>query len=755
MDFLKATLALFLSLLLTSAYAAIDPVSWSVSPAGFPPNTVNGNSYSVTFTFTNNLPRPVPFDVSSVFDGGSFSVTHGCKTTLAGKNQPNSSCLLHLQFQPSSPGLNTAKLSMLYHNNVVPLPTLSSTSTGTVGSIQGFVSTPLPGVTYTGVTYPVQFTYVNHGTVPVTATAVVPSGFNPNPANGCTAAIPVGGSCTVSGTFTPVSVGQTSLGVTYYYNDGSTSRSVPLVTQTVVKNGAGCHQINGMAVLPLPDKTYIYADNVVKYEFTNFCPSTESLGTVSLASDGTATLTKGTDTCSGATLAQSQSCSVYVSVVPTVTAADLTVSASISYQGGSLSASAHTSEEVQALTQTDSKHTVMFVNQCDFPVWYEFSNGSGTSADPTPANARTFADYQINRQVRGNSPYIKVLMVDQYLNGAIYARTGCDATTGVCQTANCPVIAGTATCQLGVQPVPPQTKFELNMGTAGNDGIYDVSVINGFNVPGEVRSLAPVNSGPPPPGNIKFPFNCGQSTGALIQPANTALGACPWTFSPPSTAPDAPANYIWVTGGSPGVNCTQNSDCALSPLGKYCGMTSPDPVDGKIYRSCGNFLGYYTLADYIGLTAPGQWDPAYDLYALYGMGNPLQPQGTGPTDYGNFGGAAATVAAMYGCQTTTTNALNTGYNTQAQNNDKVCGCYNWNDSQSLAYTPQVTDCTGHNIQWHGTVFPRILWLKQACPTAYSFQFDDKSTQWQCNTSGVKTSYQITFCPGGKTGKPAS
>ncbi|CAM2961714.1 thaumatin family protein [Legionella worsleiensis] len=754
MDFVKAALALVLSLFLASADAAIDPVSWSVSPAGFPPSTVVGNSYSLTFTFTNNLPRPVPFDVSSAFDGGSFAITHGCNKTLAGRNQPDSSCLVHLQFQPSSPGRNTARLSMRYHNNVVPLPTLFSTSAETSGAIKGFVNIPLPAVTYTGVTYPVEFTYVNHGTVPVTATAVVPSGFTPNPAGGCTAAIPVGGQCTVSGTFSPVSLGQTSLGVTYTYTQGGSSISVPLVTQTIVKNGAGCHQINGMAVLPLPDKTYIYADNVVKYEFTNHCPSTETLGQVALASDGTATLTKGTDTCSGASLAQSQSCSVFVSVVPTVTTADLTVSATLPYLGGSLSASAHTSEEVQALTQTNSRHTVMFVNQCDFPVWYEFSNGTGTSADPTPAGSRSFADYQINQQVRGNSPYTKVLSVDQYLNGAIYVRTGCDATTGVCETANCPVIPGTATCQVGVQPVPPQTKFELNMGTAGNDGIYDVSVINGFNVPGQVRSLAPINLGPTPVNNIPFPFNCGQSAGALIQSTNSFLGSCPWTFTPPSTPPDSPANYIWVSGGSAGVNCTQNSDCSMSPLGPYCGMTSPDPVDGRIYRRCGNFLGYYTLADYIGLTAPSQWDPVYDLYTLYGMGDLLQPAGTGSTQYGNFGGAPATYAALYGCQTTTTNALNTGYALQSQNNDKVCGCYNWNDIGSLVFTPQVTDCTGQNLTWLGTVFPRILWLKQACPTAYSYQFDDKSAQFQCNETSKKTSYQITFCPGGKSGKPA-
>ena len=391
-------------------------------------------------------------------------------------------------------------------------------------------------------------------------------------------------------------------------------------------------------------------------------------------------------------------------------------------------------------------------------MWYSFTNGNGanypSSPDPTPANQRSFNDYKLSEQVTGLVPATKVLAVNEFLNGALYARTGCNPTTGQCATANCEVIANTGTCKLGVQPNPPQTKFELNIASSGFDGIYDVSVINGFNVPGAIQSLAPIFSGPTPAGNIPYPFNCGQTAGGLIQP-NNGLGACSWAFTPPSHSPDTPANYQWVSGGSAGSDCSSNADCS----GLTCGMTSP-AGDGKIYRRCGLFLGYWTLADYIGYSSAGQWELNYDLYSLYDMASKLTPIGTGSTDYGKFKAGSppaiidANYSAMYGCIKTTTNALNTGYNGQLTNNDKVCGCYNWDQSTSVAKTAQVTPCTGFNSQWTSTVFPRISWLKKACPTAYAYQYDDKSSQFQCNRPMIKTSYQVTFCPGGKTGKPS-
>lgn len=51
----------------------------------------------------------------------------------------------------------------------------------------------------------------------------------------------------------------------------------------------------------------------------------------------------------------------------------------------------------------------------------------------------------------------------------------------------------------------------------------------------------------------------------------------------------------------------------------------------------------------------------------------------------------------------------------------------------------------------------IQWLKDACPTAYSYPFDDHSSTFNCNTSDaaqqnqVNMDFEIVFCPGGVIG----
>src|SRR5579862_3303784 len=76
---------------------AKDPISWTISPSsGFPSQTTKGNIYTVTYTLTNNLPFAVPLSVSDAFNGGKFSLTNGCNTTL----QPNGTCQVTLSLQP-------------------------------------------------------------------------------------------------------------------------------------------------------------------------------------------------------------------------------------------------------------------------------------------------------------------------------------------------------------------------------------------------------------------------------------------------------------------------------------------------------------------------------------------------------------------------------------------------------------------------------------------------------------------------------
>ncbi len=768
------TLATFVGILFSlHAYAGTDPIGWSVSPSGFPATTTIGSTYAVTYTMTNNLPFAVPLSIDTNYVGGSFTLDNGCNKTLAAKGSAGSSCLVHLLLQPLKVGQSTAQVILAYHNNRVPLPKLLSTAVSgeTVDRINGFITNPLPAVTYTGTNYPFTFTFYNNGPSSVTATAVNLSGFSAT-TNTCTSALAANASCVVTGTFSPVATGSATLNATYVYSSNGSSKSVPLSTQTNVHTSSGgCHHVSGFVALPLPVSTLIYSDHVVKYTFTNNCnSSTETLGNINFTSDipvSPPTLTKGTDTCSGATLAAGGNCSIYLSVIPNAIAtgsSDMSVTASIPYNNSTLVAHSTTSTDVNRITNQSSLHTVMFVNQCSQGVWYAFQNGAGgnKSPDPTPSASRTWAGYQLNQQITGAAPQVITLQFSQYNGGSIVGRTGCDTnpaspTYGVCNTGNCTSLGNsTGTCTVSSAPTSPATIYEQTMNsTAGTDGVYDMSLINGFNIPGEYRSLAPMVT------PLNFNNACGQSAGAIIQPAASGLTICPWTFTPPSTGTDCtagtqtddPANYYYVTAGADDA-CTPGS-CSG---GQVCGMAwTPQPSSNPQYlgtpvtRRCGTFQGYWTVTDWINYSATtGVWGSC-NLYAHYSMGTTLDSiKPVSQPTYGTFGGLTATLSNLYGCQITSNDSLDSGYDAGKIN---ACGCKDWNNPSDYI-APQLANCQSFNPLWSTYVLDRIKWLKQACPNAYSYQFDDKSSSFTCNVPDQQTAYEVTFCPGGKTGAPA-
>lgn len=767
-----------------------DPVSWSIFPAsGLPAQTKIGSSYVVTYTLTNNIPLPVPLSISGLYNGGKFSIITTCNTTL----QPNQSCQVSLGFQPIRAGVHNATVVMNYHRNRVPLPQLVSTTADIItnANVTGHITIPLPSVTYLGVTYPMTFTFINNSQTPVATSSVIASGFTPT-SNGCAGSIPAFSSCDVSGSFTPTAVGQYTFGVTYNYATGS----VPLTTETNSQKSVGpCHQLISEVALPLPTSTLIYSDNVVKFSFTNACPTIETLGAVSVSSDITTSppiLTQGTaaqnlDDCSNNRLAPGASCSVYVSVIPNAVTSptnDLSVTASVFYNGGQSRSDATSSEVVNATPTT--QHAIEFVNQCSQPVWYGFQP-VGT---PDPTSNPKWSSYQMNQQIKGAAPATRILTTSQYYGGSIFGRTGCDPSTGVCHTANCTALNNTTgTCTQAARP--PYTTFEENLySSPGIDGFIDISLINGFNVPGEFRTLAAYEPVTSPYATTTF--GCGNSGGAIIQPVGSALNYCTWSFSPPNTGTDCsagtetdnPSNYYFVPEGAddgctPG-SCSGNNVCGMA----YTAQPSYNPVylGTPITRHCGPVQGYWTVADYTGYSASAQWGSC-NLYSHYAMGATLDSikPSTQPS-YGYSGSfpnqdpmPPAKLLDMYGCVPTSAltcytspgtpykcfntppnpiYSLNSGYDSGFVN---VCGCHDWNNASTTparAYTASAGECASGNSLWDSKVYSRILWIKEACPTAYSYQFDDKSSQYVCNKKGQFTSYQIGFCPGGKSGLPS-
>jgi hypothetical protein len=67
-------------------------------------------------------------------------------------------------------------------------------------------------------------------------------------------------------------------------------------------------------------------------------------------------------------------------------------------------------------------------------------------------------------------------------SGRMWARTGCvfdAADAGICQTSDC---GGRMECR-GAGATPPATLFEVTLGKAGGEDFYDVSLVDGYNLP--------------------------------------------------------------------------------------------------------------------------------------------------------------------------------------------------------------------------------------------------------------------------------
>ena len=71
-----------------------------------------------------------------------------------------------------------------------------------------------------------------------------------------------------------------------------------------------------------------------------------------------------------------------------------------------------------------------------------------------------------------------------------------------------------------------------------------------------------------------------------------------------------------------------------------------------------------------------------------------------------------------------------------------CGCPPWEGSA----------CKNSNEQWVKYAQPAAEIFKSACPTAYSYPYDDAASTFTCSgSSSVGVGYTITFCPRGSPG----
>lgn len=571
-----------------------------------------------------------------------------------------------------------------------------------------------------------------------------------------------------------------------------TSATAHTPSFNILNSSGACTSVDVSTVLPLPANTYKYADNVVMFQITNTCATDPVvLGPVSVAATAPATATVTTipttyDQCSGQTLTHGSSCTVTASVIPT-SVGNLTVNASVTPAGGALTSN---TTSATVATNQQPQHHILFVNQCNFDVWYGIANGTGASCpgpnciSPDPNSGASSDTYKLPAQVPGLAPSTIDIPVASYQNGAFWPRTGCVMQNGQfnCATGNCATLPNSGSCQTTgglIQPQAPYTKFEANLNPgAGTDGVYDVSAVNGMTVPVEVKAFGPST------GNTATTvYNC-SAAGALIQPAsNNALGNCSWNYDPSSSLPGSNVanDFYWVSIGA-------DDGCSSSSLPGLCGMAwnaGPNNTDptGKapINRRLGAFLGINNLDVYSAYTVQGTNNGTWgsvNLFTKYGMDIQIAGQ-TSLNNYGTItnqvifpGNTYLSYYVLMGCPVvSSTSSLNSCYQTSV-NNDfaHCCGCVDWGNTlpaNVCGYASGGAYTAGMNLDWTtnligapaGNYTPEqaVSWIKDACPTAYAYTYDDPSSSFQCNVDGatnLNTSYQVTFCPGGVSALPS-
>ncbi|WOL13169.1 thaumatin-like protein 1b [Canna indica] len=170
--------------------------------------------------------------------------------------------------------------------------------------------------------------------------------------------------------------------------------------------------------------------------------------------------------------------------------------------------------------------TFTFVNKCDEIVWPGVLSNSGIP----PLEATGFA------LPAGTS---RTLLVPASWSGRFWARTGCNfdaAGRGFCATGDCG--SGQVECN-GAGAAPPATLVEFTLGGGGGADYYDVSLVDGYNLPVAVEAAGCAATGCAADLNQLCPEELRAWGGAACRSACDAFGraefCCSGEFASPST----------------------------------------------------------------------------------------------------------------------------------------------------------------------------------------------------------------------------
>ncbi len=166
--------------------------------------------------------------------------------------------------------------------------------------------------------------------------------------------------------------------------------------------------------------------------------------------------------------------------------------------------------------------------------------------------------------------------------------------------------------------------------------------------------------------------------------------------------------------------CASDADC---PNGQYCGTQF---ISGETYqysRTCGAFAGWWTADNICGSRG-----------------------GLGKTN--SYGALTCTkeLADLLGCsEASCYNTTDTG------DGSSCCGCGTYQTTAGKPLfedwpTQSTKECQGNNPDWGTMAQPWIGYLKRACPTAYTYPYDDATSTFTCRGADEQNllGYRITF-----------
>ncbi len=732
-----------------------NPIPWEQTQS-FPAEVfISGGTYVAEYRFVNAIPfkMPTPLVIEKKTQTpAEFSYDDYC---TGKKLDYLESCTVTIYLNPTTAGTKSIQLTEVYGNDRVPLPQISTVATNTNGGteITGTPTLQLPVDLAINASAPWLFRYTNDGTSGATGVNVVVSGGSYSTDCGLDlSSTPPSNTCYVRGTYTATSAGPHTIAATLSYTQGS-----PVELSTSTNGGDGTSGLVCKPAVAFAPETKI--DSIVP--ITLLCtnktalPITITGRTTTLplpASQGSFAIGAGGDNCTAQTLASTGSCQLKGSyTAPNNPIANVTIGLSVNYNTPSHSGlNSVTSTSTDIVTLIINQRNITVINQCNFDVWWSMVGGAITDSpacNGTGINGGCLIGSTCNVSA-------KLCYYNNYgpLTGGYKLANGGQATTQVIETAasttsdhilwkgliaaanqctegdtclnnDCQSNGGTTSCTAGVGFKQPSTEAEFTFLLTGPSRVdsYDISNVNGFSIPMSMATSVSASG-----------YSCG-TAGSIV--ASGGLNACNYQqMSPPTNM------YYWVTN----TNTACNSGNTCSDNSQICGLSFSTTAN-KFVRNCGDFLGFWAADQICGVDSSYTSTFGDNFSCNQVLSSPFPANTYTLTQLLKCSPPVSTAPLFNSCYLSYTG------NPSSTELTQCCGCSDW---VGIA-TPSASCPSGQSDpQWTKYVYGLIKWMKEACPTSYTYPYDDKASSFTCEASET-TDYTITFCPGGQSGLPAN